>query len=169
MPAGLVEPQFSGHELIMESSPPELVARFEDEAVPLAAQLYPVAVRMTRGREDAEDLVQETMAKAWAAYGHFEPGSNLRAWLYRIMTNTFISGYRRRDRAPVLMREDLVDRMALPLWPSGSPALRPAAAEAPDHMPAEDLRPAPRGRPKTSAPSSTWPTWRVTPTTRPRP
>jgi RNA polymerase sigma-70 factor (ECF subfamily) len=130
------------------SDVPDLAARFEDEAVPYAAQLYPVAVRMTRGREDAEDLVQETLAKAWAAYGHFEPGTNLRAWLYRIMTNTFISGYRRRDRAPVLMREDLVDRMALPLWPSGSPALRSAEAEALDHMPAEDVRQALRELPE---------------------
>src|SRR6201992_699132 len=127
---------------------PDLAARFEDEAVPYAAQLYPVAVRMTRGREDAEDLVQETMDKAWAAYGHFEAGTNMRAWLYRIMTNTFISGYRRRDRAPVLMREDLVDRMALPLWPSGLPALRSAEAEALDHMPAEDLRQALRELPE---------------------
>ena len=63
----------------MESPPPELVARFEDEAVPYADQLFPVAVRMTRGREDAEDLVQETMAKAWAAFGKFEPGTNVRA------------------------------------------------------------------------------------------
>jgi RNA polymerase sigma-70 factor (ECF subfamily) len=130
------------------SDVPDLAARFEDEAVPYAAQLYPVAVRMTRGREDAEDLVQETLAKAWAAYGHFEPGTHLRAWLYRIMTNTFISGYRRRDRAPVLMREDLVDRMALPLWPSGSPALRSAEAEALDHMPAEDVRQALRELPE---------------------
>ena len=132
----------------MESPPPELVARFEDEAVPYTAQLFPVAVRMTRGREDAEDLVQETMAKAWAAFGKFEPGTNVRAWLYRIMTNTFISGYRRRDRTPMLLREDLVDRMALPLWPSGLPDLRSAEAEALDRMPAEALRQALRELPE---------------------
>ena len=55
--------------------PPELAARFESEALPYRDQLYPVAVRMTRGREDAEDLVQETMAKAWAAFRNFEPGN----------------------------------------------------------------------------------------------
>ena len=112
-----------------------------------APEPMPTPDVMTRGREDAEDLVQETMAKAWAAYGNFEPDSNVRAWLYRIMTNTFISGYRRRERAPVLMREDLVDRIALPVWPSGSPALRSAEAEALDRMPAEELRQALRELP----------------------
>src|ERR1700759_666110 len=124
----------------MESPPPELVARFEDEAVPYTDQLFPVAVRMTRGREDAEDLVQETMVKAWAAFGKFEPGTNVPPWLYRIITNPFISGYRRRDRAPMLLREDLVDRMALPLWPSGLPAPRSAGPGARARIPAEALR-----------------------------
>ena len=119
--------------------PPELAARFESEALPYRDQLYPVAVRMTRGREDAEDLVQETMAKAWAAFRNFEPGTNLRAWLYRIMTNTFISGYRRRERAPVLMQDDLVDRMSLRVWPSGT-GVRSAEAEALDRMPTEQIR-----------------------------
>src|SRR5512142_2738168 len=91
--------------------PPDLAARFEDEAVPYLDQLYPVAVRMTRGREDAKDLVQETMPKAWAAFRTFKPGTNLRAWLYRIMTNTFISGYRHRERMPLLLHDDLADRM----------------------------------------------------------
>jgi RNA polymerase sigma-70 factor, ECF subfamily len=131
----------------MESPPPDLVARFEDEAVPYARQLYPAAVRMTRSHQDAEDLVQETMAKAWAAYEGFEAGTNVRAWLYRIMTNTFISGYRRRDRAPLLLQDDLVDRAELPSWPSTLPAGRSAEAEALDHMPAEDLRQALRELP----------------------
>src|SRR5512140_3540768 len=100
--------------------PPELAARFESEALPYRDQLYPVAVRMTRGREDAEDLVQETMAKAWAAFQNYEPGTNLRAWLYRIMTNTFISSYRRRDRMPLLLQDDVVDRMEQPAWPAGT-------------------------------------------------
>jgi RNA polymerase sigma-70 factor, ECF subfamily len=127
---------------------PGLAARFEDEAVPYLDQLYPAAVRMTRGREDAEDLVQETMAKAWAAYPTFEPGTNLRAWLYRIMTNTFISGYRRRDRTPVLMTDDLVDRMSLRIWPYGVGQPRSAEAEALDRMPAEELRQALRDLPE---------------------
>jgi RNA polymerase sigma-70 factor, ECF subfamily len=135
----------------MESASPDpnlaLAARFEDEAVPYTSQLYPAAVRMTRSHQDAEDLVQETLAKAWAAFAGFETGTNMRAWLYRIMTNTYISGYRRRDRAPLLIQDDLVDRAALPTWPSTLPAGRSAEAEALDHMPAEDLRQALRELP----------------------
>jgi RNA polymerase sigma-70 factor, ECF subfamily len=126
---------------------PDLAARFEHEAIPYLDQLYPVAVRMTRAREDAEDLVQETMVKAWAAFRDFEPGSNLRAWLYRIMTNTFISGYRRCDRVPLLLQDDLVDRLSLRVWPSGTGA-RSAEAEALDRMPTEQIRQALRELPE---------------------
>jgi RNA polymerase sigma-70 factor, ECF subfamily len=126
---------------------PDLAARFEDEAIPYLDQLFPVAVRMTRAREDAEDLVQETMAKAWAGYRNFEPGTNVRAWLYRIMTNTFISGYRRRDRAPVLLPEDIVDRMPMRIWPAGASEPRSAEAEALDRMPADEVKQALRELP----------------------
>jgi len=68
-----------------------------------AAQLYPGALRLTRNRLDAEDLVQETFAKAIAAYGRTQPGTNLDAWLYRIMVNTFISGYRKKRREMALL------------------------------------------------------------------
>ncbi|HEY4461440.1 MAG TPA: sigma-70 family RNA polymerase sigma factor [Streptosporangiaceae bacterium] len=125
----------------------ELAARFEAEAIPYLDQLYPVAVRMTRGREDAEDLVQETMAKAWAGYRNFQPGTNLRAWLYRIMTNTYISSYRRRDRVPVLLAGDNVDRVPMRTWPAGTEP-RSAEAEALDRMPAEDIRQALRDLPE---------------------
>lgn len=126
---------------------PDLAARFEDEAIPYLDQLFPVAVRMTRAREDAEDLVQETMAKAWAGYRNFEHGTNVRAWLYRIMTNTFISGYRRRDRVPVLLQDDIVDRMPMRVWPSGASEPRSAEAEALDRMPTDEIRQALRGLP----------------------
>jgi RNA polymerase sigma-70 factor, ECF subfamily len=126
--------------------PPGLAASFEQEAIPYLDQLYPVAVRMTRGREDAEDLVQETMAKAWAAFRTFEPGTNLRAWLYRIMTNIYISGYRRRDRMPLLLQDELVDRMEGPAWPEATGA-RSAEAEALDRMPAAEIRQAMRELP----------------------
>ena len=118
---------------------PDLTARFEDEAVPYLDQLYPAAMRMTRGREDAEDLVQETMAKAWAAFRNFEPGTNVRAWLYKIMTNTFISGYRRRGRLTVQLQDDLETRMSGRAWPSGTAEPRSAEAEALDHMPATEI------------------------------
>ena len=68
-----------------------------------AARLYPAAARMTGNGPDAEDLVQETFAKALSACGQFRPGTNLNAWLHRIMTNIYISGYRKRQRQPPLV------------------------------------------------------------------
>jgi RNA polymerase sigma-70 factor, ECF subfamily len=68
-----------------------------------AARLYPAALRLTRNRADAEDLVQETFAKAIAASGRLQPGTNLGAWLHRIMINTFISGYRKKHRETLLL------------------------------------------------------------------
>ena len=75
-------------------------ARFEEEALPFASQLYAAALRMTRNPADAEDLVQETFLKAYRAYGTFQEGTNLKAWLYRILTNTFINKYRKDTRGP---------------------------------------------------------------------
>jgi RNA polymerase sigma-70 factor, ECF subfamily len=68
-----------------------------------AARLYPAAFRMTRNADDAEDLVQETLAKAFAASARFGTDTNLNAWLHRIMANTFISWYRKRQRGPLLV------------------------------------------------------------------
>src|ERR1700753_3505712 len=75
-------------------------ARFERDVVPQLGQLYPAALRMTRTPTDAEDLVQETSAKAYAAFHQFQTGTNLRAWLNRILTTTFINVYRKRKREP---------------------------------------------------------------------
>src|SRR5260370_1408286 len=75
-------------------------ARFERDVIPQLGQLYPAALRMTRNPTDAEDLVQETSVKAYAAFGQFTPGTNLRAWLNRILTTTFINVYRKRRREP---------------------------------------------------------------------
>jgi RNA polymerase sigma-70 factor (ECF subfamily) len=75
-------------------------ATFERDALEYARQLYSAAMRMTRNPADAEDLVQETFLKAYRAYGSFEEGTNLKAWLYRILTNTFINKYRSDSRRP---------------------------------------------------------------------
>ena len=75
-------------------------ADFEALALSFMDQLYAAAMRMTRNPADAEDLVQETYAKAFAARHRFEPGTNLKAWLYRIETNAFINTYRKRQREP---------------------------------------------------------------------
>ena len=73
---------------------------FEEQALPFIDQLYAAALRMTKNPSDAQDLVQETFVKAFAAFGQFEQGTNLKAWLYRILTNTFINSYRKKQREP---------------------------------------------------------------------
>jgi RNA polymerase sigma-70 factor, ECF subfamily len=73
---------------------------FENEVATWGGQLYPAALRMTRNPSDAEDLVQETMTRAYAGLRNFTPGTNVRAWLYRILTNTFINSCRKRGREP---------------------------------------------------------------------
>ena len=77
---------------------PDQNERFEQDVVPFLGQLYPAALRMTRNPTDAEDLVQETSAKAYAAFHQFRPGTNLKAWLHRILANTVINTYRKRRR-----------------------------------------------------------------------
>ena len=84
--------------------------RFERDALPYLDQLYRGALRMTRNPADAEDLVQETFVKAFAKFDSFTEGTNLKAWLYRIMTNTFITSYRKRQRQPLQTpTDDLAD------------------------------------------------------------
>ena len=100
-----------------------------------AARLYRAAVRMTGSVPDAEDLVQETFAKALAASGKFQPGTNLNAWLHRIMTNIYISGYRRRQRQPLLVTGD-VTRWQLA---SGPPDGGADTGSAEDHVIARAL------------------------------
>ena len=75
-------------------------ATFADDALQYSRQLYSAAMRMTRNASDAEDLVQETYLKAYRAYHTFEAGTNLKAWLYRILTNTYINKYRKDSRRP---------------------------------------------------------------------
>ena len=76
-------------------------AWFERDVVPVLGQLHRAALRLTRNRADAEDLVQETTARAYAAFHQFRPGTNLKAWLHRILANTFATGYRKRRREPL--------------------------------------------------------------------
>src|SRR5262249_20501990 len=106
---------------------------FERDVVPFLGQLYMSALRMTRNPTDAEDLVQETSVKAYAAFHQFRPGTNLRAWLHRILANTFINGYRKRRREPrQATASDYADWHA-----QGDPlasAARSAEAEAMDRL-----------------------------------
>jgi RNA polymerase sigma-70 factor (ECF subfamily) len=88
-------------------------ATFQAEAMPHMDGLYSAALRMTRNPADAEDLVQETFLKAYRAFPGFEAGTNLRAWLYRILTNTYINAYRARQRRPVVEDVDDVEELYL--------------------------------------------------------
>jgi RNA polymerase sigma-70 factor (ECF subfamily) len=87
--------------------------RFEEEALPLLDSLYAGALRMTRNPADAEDLVQDTMVRAYRAFNRFEPGTNLKAWLFRIMTNAYINTYRKKQREPQKVSQDDVEEFDL--------------------------------------------------------
>jgi RNA polymerase sigma-70 factor (ECF subfamily) len=87
--------------------------RFQDEALPMLDNLYPAALRMTRNPADAEDLVQETMMRAYRAFHRFEAGTNLKAWLFRILTNAYINTYRKKQREPKKVSQDEVEEFDL--------------------------------------------------------
>src|ERR687884_1266153 len=97
-------------------------AHFADQAMEYMPSLYSAALRMTRNRADAEDLVQETYLRAYRGFGGFEEGTNLKAWLYRIMTNTFINTYRKRQREPQQANTDTIDDWQLAAAESHSSA-----------------------------------------------
>lgn len=84
-------------------------SRFQRDALPLLDSLYGAALRMTRNPADAEDLVQETMLRAYRAFDRFEEGTNLKAWLFRIMTNAYINTYRKRQREPQKVSADEIE------------------------------------------------------------
>jgi RNA polymerase sigma-70 factor (ECF subfamily) len=117
------------------------IQAFEQQALPLMPQLYGAALRWTRNPSDAEDLVQEAFAKAFVAWAQFQQGTNLKAWLYRIMTNTHINMYNKRakDQAKGGL-DDLED------WQIGSAesvtslASRSAELEAIDNLPSDTIR-----------------------------
>ena len=115
----------------------ERAARFERDALPFLDQLYAGAMRMTRNPADAEDLVQETFAKAFSSFHQFKPGTNLKAWLYRIQTNTFINNYRKNQRNPYQGTIDDLEDWQLGGAESVTQSLstRSAEAEAIDHLP----------------------------------
>jgi RNA polymerase sigma-70 factor, ECF subfamily len=115
--------------------------RFEREVLPYLDQLYSAGMRMTRNAADAEDLVQETFAKAYASFHQFEPGTNLKAWLFRILTNTFINTYRKRQREPQRAGAEEVEDWQLARAASHTSAgLKSAEAEALERLPDSDIK-----------------------------
>ena len=125
----------------MEETPEQRGARFERDALPFLDQLYSAALRMTRNPADAEDLVQETFVKAFAAFHQFQEGTNLKAWLYRILTNTFINNYRRRQRQPLQSpTEQIEDWQLADAESHTSSGLKSAEVEALEHLPDSDVK-----------------------------
>jgi len=119
----------------------ERTARFERDAMIYLDQLYSAAMRMTRNPQDAEDLVQETYAKAFAAFHQFKQGTNLKAWLYRILTNAFINTYRKKQRQPIQdSQEQIEDWQLARAETHTSSGLKSAEAEALDHLPDSDVK-----------------------------
>ena len=115
--------------------------RFESDALPFLDQLYSAAMRMTRNPADAEDLVQETFAKAYGSFHQFRPGTNLKAWLYRILTNTFINTYRKKQRQPQESGSENVEDWQLARAEShSSTGLKSAEMEALEHLPDSDVK-----------------------------
>jgi RNA polymerase sigma-70 factor (ECF subfamily) len=115
--------------------------RFEREAMPYLEQLYSAALRMTRNPSDAEDLLQETFAKAFASFHQFQEGTNLKAWLYRILTNTFINTYRKKQRQPQQSPTDeITDWQLAAAEAHQSTGLRSAEMEALDRLPDSDVK-----------------------------
>ncbi|MGH3319992.1 MAG: sigma-70 family RNA polymerase sigma factor [Streptosporangiaceae bacterium] len=116
-------------------------ARFENDVLPYLDQLYSAAMRMTRNPADAEDLVQETFVKAFASFHQYQPGTNLKAWLYRILTNTFINSYRKRQREPRQAATEEVEDWQLARAESHtSSGLKSAEAEALERLPDSDVK-----------------------------
>ena len=124
-----------------EESDAELTARFERDAIPLLDQLYGGALRMTRNPADAEDLLQETMVKAYAGFRSFREGTNLKAWLYRILTNTYINSYRKKQRQPAeYPTEEITDWQLAANAEHSSTGLRSAEVEALEALPDSEIK-----------------------------
>jgi RNA polymerase sigma-70 factor, ECF subfamily len=126
----------------------ERAERFERDVMPMVDQLYAAAMRMTRNPPDAEDLVQETVLKAYSSFTSFRPGTNLKAWLYRILTNSYINTYRKRQRQPQQSPTDeFTDYQLSQSAEHSSAGLPSAEVEALDRLPDTDIREALQGLP----------------------
>jgi RNA polymerase sigma-70 factor (ECF subfamily) len=117
-----------------------LEERFERDALPLMPELYGAAVRLTRNPTDAEDLLQEAYLRAYRAFDSFKEGTNLRAWLYRILTNAYINIYRKRQREPQTISSDDADEWYLYDQLAESGREPSAEAEVIESLPDEEVQ-----------------------------
>lgn len=126
---------------VATETPEERSERFERDALPLLDTLYAGAMRMTRNPDDASDLVQETVERAYKSFHQFKPGTNLKAWMFRILTNTYINGYRKKQRQPLQSStDDVEDWQMAKAGSHTSNGLRSAEAEALDSLPDGDVK-----------------------------
>ena len=144
-----------------------LAVDFEREALPHLSALYAAALRMTRNEKDAEDLVQDALLRAYRFFDTFQPGTNCKAWLFRILTNVFCNNYRDREREHVVLTEAESSPANLEQFVGGG-----AATGATSRRPCSAAwsRPTSRRRwrrfPPTSGWRSFWPTWKTSRTRR---
>jgi RNA polymerase sigma-70 factor (ECF subfamily) len=127
----------------------ELTARFERDVVPLRVPLFRRAMRLTRSRADAENLLQDTMLSAYVGFHLFREGTNLNAWLHRILTNNYIDTYRRQERQPVVYsRAEITDELLAATVAHSSIGLRSAEDEVVDTLPDTEIQTAMRALPE---------------------
>jgi len=123
-----------------ESRAKDLETRFEAEALPLLPGMYSAAYRLTRNAADAEDLVQETFLRAYRGFHQFQQGTNLKAWLYRILMNTFINTYRKKQREPRTISDDEVEDWYLYSKMAGEGLEPSAETSVIESLPDEDVQ-----------------------------
>jgi RNA polymerase sigma-70 factor (ECF subfamily) len=149
---GLAERRVPGLDGVGSTGPDtdaELAAHFARDAIPLVGQLYCGALRMTRNPADAEDLVQDTMIKAYVGFRSFRAGTNRKAWLYRIMTNTYITAYRKKQRQPLQYpSQEITDGQWAASAGHTARGLRSAEVEALESLPDVEIRAAMQALPE---------------------
>jgi len=129
----------SSTDLVKESAA-DRTNRFERDALAFTDQLYAAALRYTRNPDDARDLVQDTYLKAFTSFHQFEPGTNLKAWLYRVLTTTFINTYRKDQRRPQLSAGEVEDWQLADAASHTSDQGKSAEVEALENLPDSDIK-----------------------------
>jgi RNA polymerase sigma-70 factor (ECF subfamily) len=129
----------SSTDLVKESAA-DRTSRFERDALAFTDQLYAAALRYTRNPDDARDLVQDTYLKAFTSFHQFEPGTNLKAWLYRVLTTTFINTYRKDQRRPQLSAGEVEDWQLADAASHTSDLGKSAEVEALENLPDSDIK-----------------------------
>ena len=139
----------SGDDRAALSDKADLHTRFERDVVPLRESFYSQALRLTKNHEDAEDLLQDTLMKAYTGFHSFRRGSNLNAWLYRILVNTYINGYRKKQRRPKeYATAEITDLQLCDTVGQAAPGLRSAEEQALESLPNNEIKAAMQALPE---------------------